>query len=221
MLDQFQSLLPYITRRLITHHQLYPLIKVKGSYWEFILYDSLNEGYPESEPHWDYGSQKIGRDITLNNGIGISCKSGQIHPDGRIKISSSSLSRLSDLEKIKDYLRTAKTEDYIACLSTKGKQQSKGSQQQYLYSIYDVNVFDYENVDWEYFGEDNDLKGRHASGVMTTCTKKMGYQVWYHLPIDLALYAVEITPTGVALPMDLPVYRRPTRLTADHLFSFV
>lgn len=217
MLDLFQSLIPAITQRLIDHHLLYPPMKVKGSYWEFILYNSINEGYPEEEPQWEYGSQKIGRDITLKNGRAISCKSGQILSDGRIKISSSSLSRLSDPEKIIDYLCTTKTEDDIACLSTK---QQTGLQPQYLYSIYDANVLDYPNMVWEFFGKDNDLKGRHASGVMATCTKKMGYQVWYHLPIDLALYSVEITPIGNALPMILPVYRRPPKQTADHLFSF-
>jgi len=211
-----------VRQRLADHHRLYPIIKVRDYLWEYVLFAVMNDVIPEYGPHWDYGSQKIGRDITLDIGLEISCKSGQIHTDGRIKISSSRLSRLSDVEKVKNYLCTVKTEDYIACLSTKkGDTPMFDGEPQYLYSVYDAGVFDYQNMTWELFGKDSNLRGRHASGVMVTCTKAMGWQVWYYLPTDLALFSAEINPTtDWAVPMALPVYQRQGKLAAEDLFRF-
>jgi hypothetical protein len=222
MLDQFKSLIPTIKQRLADHHRLYPIIKVKYDLWEYVLAAAIDDVFPQYEAQWNYGSQQIGRDITLNDGVRISCKSGQIHSDGRIKISSSRLSRFSDDEKIKAYLCSTKTEDYILCLSTlKGETSTFDGEPQYLYSIYDAGIFDYANMRWELFGKDDNLRGHHRSGVTVTCTKAMGWQIWYYLPINLALYHQELHPTrDNGLPMTLPVYRPAKPLVAADLLGF-
>lgn len=193
MLSDFIKLTPAIRKRVSGHHKYYPKLKIKGEYWENVVNDAIEEVLPNLNPVWDILSQQIGKDISLSNGIDISCKSGQIHPDQRIKISSSSLSRFSDNEKIVSYLKTTKTDDYIFCLSTfKSKKGHFEGERRYVYSVFDSNVFDYENVEWETFGKDQNLRGRNPNNVTITCTKAMGYQVWYYIPRNLALFTTDI-----------------------------
>ena len=219
MLEQFKSLIPAIEQRLASHHHLYPIIKVKDYLWEYALVGAIGDVHHDYKVQWDYGSQQIGSDVTLNDSLRISCKSGQIHSDGRIKISSSRLSRFSDVEKVKDYLTNTKTEDFILSLSTlKDADFSEGAQ--YLYSIYDAAVFDYPNMKWELFGKDGNLRGHHTSGVTVTCTKAMGWQVWYHLPINLALYSVTLHPMPDETTFKLPFYKPSKKLLAEEIFCF-
>lgn len=182
------TLIAAISEKLNHHHQLYPIIKVRDYLWEYILVQALSEVDQELRPSWDYGSQKIGKDITLADGTEISCKSGQIHADNRIKISSSRLSRISDREGIKRYLATTKTDDYIACLSTRKNKKSLtfDGDPEYCLSIFRSDVIDYQSMKWELFGKDDNLRGFTDSGITVTVTEAMGWQVWYYLPCELA-----------------------------------
>jgi len=187
MFTTFMGLTSSIKTRLRQHHDLYPSIPVKAEYWESALVGAIKDQQPKLKPTWTCGSQQIGRDVTLSNGVEVSCKSGQVHGGKTIKISSSSLSRFGDdTAMMREYLRTTKTDDFILCLST-FKSPSKAFDGRYLYSIFDSRVVNYDDMEWEVFGKDNNVRGTNADGISLTITKAMGWQVWYYLPTKLAL----------------------------------
>lgn len=193
MIDQFNDLVPVIQSRLLMHHRLYPSIPVKAEYWESLLVGAINECFPEKKPQWDCGSQQIGRDITLNDGLEISCKAGQLHSKNRIKISSSTLSRFGeDYDMMKEYISTRKTEDFTLCLSNYKHKKGERFNGKYIYSLYSADAIDYTTMVWEEFGKDRNLRATNHQGVTMTITKAMGWQVWYYLPLDLAINTVNI-----------------------------
>lgn len=188
MLTLFNSLKNPIHVRIQKHHELYPNIPVKAEYWESMLVGAINDVDPNIDPQWTCGSQQIGRDIVLNSTKEeISCKSGQIHSDGRVKYSSSSLSRFGgDACLMKTYLQTSKTEDFIFCLSTY-KNSSKTFDGRYLLYYFPYDVVNYSSMKWDVFGKGKDICGVNSDGVRLTITQAMGWQVWYYIPINLAV----------------------------------
>lgn len=192
MLEAFKLLSPVIQSKIRLHHDLYPIIPVKAEYWESMVVDGFRTTLPHTAPYWDCGSQQIGRDIILKSGTEISCKAGQIHPDGRVKISSSRLSRFNDDPvAMRDYLTYRKTDDFMFCLSTHKTERKVGAfDGRYVYSLFPSDVVDYSTMAWEEFGKDQNLRGSNAQGVTLTMTKAMGWQVWFYIPCHLASASV-------------------------------
>jgi hypothetical protein len=217
VLKDFTSLATNISQRLSAHHYLYPAIKAKDVYWEFILAQSIAERFPHHQPVLDVYSQQIGKDIDLSNGVRISCKSGQVL-SGHIKISSYRMSRVFDeggREGIKANLAAKDTDDYIACLST--RQAKKGQPFDpsvgYIYSVFDSKLIDYEAMAWRTFGKHDNLEGRLPNGIRVTSTQAMGWQIWCYIPPKLALFSTEIKIT----PMLAPITVLPMAARHGHL----
>jgi len=195
MIKTFGHVTTSIKNKINSHHSLYPNVPVKAEYWESILVAALKE-IPDTDPSWDCGSQKIGRDITLKSGTEISCKAGQIQSDGRLKFSSSTLSRYKgDRDAMLHYLNNSKTEDYIYCLSTYkvDRKKFKLFDGRYLCSVFNHNFVDYSTMEWSTFGKNGSIRGDNSQNVKITITEAMGWQVWYYIPMNIALASTTIT----------------------------
>jgi hypothetical protein len=195
MINEFEIISPLLKERIELHHKLYPVIPVKAEYWESMLVTVFKEKIPNSNPVWDCGSQQIGKDITLYGNMDISCKAGQIQNDGRIKISSSRLSRFADdTDAMKTYLTERKTDDYILCLSTYKYDRKKNNfNGKYVSSLFKSDFINYSTMKWETFGKDNNVCATNDQNISLTMTKAMGWQVWYYIPATLALASHDLS----------------------------